>query len=135
MNAASDESKTVLLIDDDEASQYIYGAILEHAGYRVERARSGDVAARMLTELDPDLVVMDLGLPGVDGFDLTRSIRANPRTCNVPVLVVTVHIFPQDRRRATEVGSTDFMAKPLDPSALLARVESLIGRPGAGGPS
>ena len=127
MNTAPGGDKTVLIIEDDEASQYIYGAILEHAGYHVVRARSGDAAARMLADLTPDLVVMDLGLPGVDGFDLTSSIRADPRTRHVPVLVVTVHVFPQDRKRAAEVGSTDFMPKPLDPSSLLVRVESLIG--------
>lgn len=124
---AVNEAKTVLLIEDDDASQYIYGVILEYAGYRVERARTGGAAAQMLAQMKPDLVVMDLGLPGVDGFELTASIRADPRIRHVPILVVTVHVFPQDQARAADAGSTDFMPKPLDPSALLARVESLIG--------
>jgi CheY-like chemotaxis protein len=123
------DAKTVLVVEDDEASQYILGTILRHRGYNVVSATSAAAASRVLESSRPDLVIMDIGLPGVDGFALTESIRADPRTRDLPVLVVTVHVFPQDVRRAYEVGCSDFMAKPVDPLAVVDRVRSMIGPP------
>ncbi|HEX6309491.1 MAG TPA: response regulator [Longimicrobiales bacterium] len=127
MRAAGVDVKTVLLIEDDEASQYIYTTMLEHAGYRIVQARTGPAAADLLERMHPDLVIMDIGLPGVSGFELTRSIRDNPSTRDVPVLVITVHVFPDDVKRAHESGCTGFMAKPVDPSVVLEQVQALIG--------
>lgn len=123
------DAKTVLVVEDDEASQYILSTILRHKGYNVVSATTAAAASRVLEEKPPDLVVMDIGLPGVDGFALTESIRANPRTCDLPVLVVTVHVFPEDVKRAHDAGCTGFMAKPVDPLAVVERIRSIIGPP------
>lgn len=122
-------AKSVLIIEDDEASQFIFSTILDHSGYRTLSARSAEEAARLLAEDTADLVIMDIGLPHVDGFTLTERIRADPRTQDLPVLVVTVHVFPDDVRRAENAGCTDFMAKPADPMDVLERVIDMIGPP------
>ena len=119
----------MLVVEDDEASQYILATILRHVGYNAVTAISAAAATRILEENPPDLVIMDIGLPGIDGFALTEMIRADPRTHDLPVLVVTVHVFPQDVRRAQEAGCSGFMAKPVDPLAVVERVRSMIGEP------
>jgi CheY-like chemotaxis protein len=121
--------RSVLLVEDDEASQYILATLLRHVGYHTLVARTAAAAMKILERQPPDLVIMDIGLPGVDGFALTERIRSDPRTRDLPVLVVTVHVFPEDIQRAAQAGCTGFMAKPVDPLAVVARVKSLIGPP------
>src|SRR5688500_14610330 len=93
-------SDMVLLIAADDASQYVCGAVLTHHGFEVVSARSGHQALELLQGPLPDVVVLDIGLPGIDGFDLLGRIRENPRTTGLPVLVVTVHVFYADEARA-----------------------------------
>lgn len=126
---AETPAKSVLIVEDDEASQYIFSTILHHRGYRTLAAATAEDATRLLEESTADLVIMDIGLPHVDGFTLTERIRANPRTEDVPVLVITVHVFPDDVRRAEKAGCTDFMAKPADPMDVADRVLDMIGPP------
>lgn len=122
-------AKAVLIVEDDEASQYIFTTILAHKGYRTLSAASAAAASRLLEENRVELVIMDIGLPLVDGFTLTRRIRENPVTRDVPILVITVHVFPEDVRRAEEAGSTAFMPKPVDPLLVAERVQQMIGPP------
>lgn len=119
----------MLIVEDDEASQFIFSTILAHRGYRTLSAASAEDASRLLAEGGADLVIMDIGLPKVDGFTLTERIRADPSTHDIPVLVITVHVFPDDVRRAEEAGCTAFMPKPVDPMDVANRVMELIGPP------
>lgn len=119
----------VLLVEDDEASQYIFGTILTHRGYSVRYARSGPQGLRMLRETAPDVVVLDIGIPEMDGFEVLEHIRADPQTRDLPVVVVTVHVFEADQRRAVEAGCDVFLKKPLEPSALVNELERLLGPP------
>ena len=119
-------SGTVLLIEDDDASQYVYGAVLSHHGFEVVSARSGHQALDLLQGPLPDVVVLDIGLPGIDGFDLLGRIREDPRTTGLPVLVVTVHVFDADEARAREAGCDLFLKKPLQPALLAAEVKRIL---------
>ena len=121
----------VLLVEDDEASRYIFGTILTHHGYSVRYARSGPQGLQRLEEELPDAVVLDIGLPGIDGFELLERIRADARTRSLPVVVATVHVFEADQRRAAAAGCDVFLKKPLEPTNLLHELDRLLGRPPA----
>lgn len=122
---------TVLLVEDDEASQYVYGTLLTHRGFAVRYARSGPQGLQMLRETRPDAVVLDIGIPGMDGFEVLERIRRDPEMRDVPVVVVTVHVFEADQKRAAEAGCDVFLKKPLEPSALLRELERVLGLPPA----
>jgi len=119
--------RSVLVVEDDPAAMYIFGTILRHRGYEVAEARNGGQALLRLGERVPDLVVVDIGLPGMDGFDLTRRIRSAEATRDLPVVVCTVHVYERDEAAAREAGCTVFLRKPLEPSVLAATIEQLIG--------
>jgi two-component system, cell cycle response regulator DivK len=128
--------KTVLLVEDEESARYIFGTILEHAGYRTLKARDAAAGFRILDADQPDLIIMDLGLPGeVDGFRMTEMLREDPRTRDVPIVVVTVFAFEHDEQRARAAGCTSFLAKPVQPSEIVAEVRRLIGPAGAAVPA
>lgn len=121
-------TKTILIVEDDPAAQYIFDTALRHAGYRTVVAPDSDSVLNRLDELEADLIIMDLGLPGaVDGFDLTALLRQDPRTRDIPILVITVFAFEDDARRAREAGCTSFITKPVEPRAVLAEIERLLG--------
>lgn len=119
-------SATIVLIEDDEASQYFYGTVLRRHGYTVRSARLGSAGLKSVRDDPPDLVVLDLGLPELDGFEVLRQLKQDPVTRHVPVIVVTVHVFEHDRDRATAAGCDEFLAKPLPPSELVAAVERAL---------
>ena len=121
-------SATIVLIEDDEASQYFYGTILRRHGYTVRSARFGATGIRTVRDDPPDVVVLDLGLPELDGFEVLRQLKHDPATRHVPVIVVTVHVFEHDRDRAIAAGCDEFLPKPLPPSELLAAVQRTLDR-------
>jgi CheY-like chemotaxis protein len=118
--------RTVLLVEDDDSSQYIYTAILAHYGYTVISARTGVHGLELLRGTLPDVVVLEIGLPGIDGFEFLERMRADPRTAELPVLVVTVHVFDTDVERARTAGCDVFLKKPLKPALLAAEVERIL---------
>lgn len=125
-------SATIVLIEDDEASQYFYGTLLRRHGYTVRSARFGKAGLRSVRDDPPDVVVLDLGLPELDGFEVLRQLKHDPATRHIPVIVVTVHVFEHDRAQAMDAGCDEFLSKPLPPSELLAAVERTLERCGPG---
>ncbi|HET7232998.1 MAG TPA: response regulator [Longimicrobium sp.] len=125
---------SIVLIEDDEASQYVYGTLLRREGYNVRLARFGGAGLRAVREDPPDIVVLDLGLPEVDGIDVLRQLKSDPATRHVPVLVLTVHVFEHDREAAMAAGCDEFLCKPLSPSELLAIVRRTLDRCGPATP-
>lgn len=121
--------KRILIVEDDEASHYIFGALLQHHGYEVLQAWGADEALRSCRESPPDLVIMDVGLPEVDGFEITRQIKSDPATRHIPVVIVTVHIFEHDRAAAEEAGCDLFLEKPIEPRVLAVEVARVLGIP------
>jgi CheY-like chemotaxis protein len=124
-----DRAKTVLIVEDDPSATYIFDAMLTHAGYRSVVVSTGRDALGRLGEMMPDLLLIDIGLPGeLDGFDLTAAVRRD-YSPELPILVVTVHVFPEDVERAWAAGCTAFMSKPVAPTQVLDKVRALIGPP------
>ena len=114
----------VLVVDDLEANRKLMHAVLEPRGFLVRSASSGEAALAALEQDDVDVVLLDVLMPGLDGYATCARIRADPRTAMLPVVMVTAS-GTQQRLRALEVGADDFIAKPFDQAELVARVRSL----------
>ena len=117
--------KHVLVVDDEQAIVAIVRDYLADAGFRVSTARSGEEALNLLRSIVPDLVVLDLGLPGIDGLDVTRTVRASSA---VPIIVLTARGDEADRVVGLELGADDYVVKPFSPRELLARVRAVLRR-------
>ena len=115
----------VLVVDDEPAIVEIVRDYLVDAGFRVSSARSGEEALRLVRSVVPDLIVLDLGLPGVDGLAVARTIR---QTSTVPIIVLTAHGDEADRVVGLELGADDYVVKPFSPRELLARIRAVLRR-------
>jgi DNA-binding response OmpR family regulator len=115
----------LLLVEDDESIGSLVSAYLEQAGYRVSWVRSGEDALSTLEQLRPSLVILDIGLPGRDGFDVCRDMRARS---SVPIVMLTARDEEADRVAGLEVGADDYIAKPFSPRELAARVKAVLRR-------
>ncbi len=126
---------TVLLVEDDVDSRAIYGAVLRHSGFLVVEADDGEAAVKLVRLHRPDLVVMDAGLPGMDGWDATAALKGDPDTASVPILLLTVHSQRADVQRAEAAGCDAYAVKPMDPASLAETVGKMIAdtRGNAGG--
>ena len=118
------ETPTVLVVDDQPANIRLLEAILVPRGYEIRAASSGDEALKILAEQDLDLVLLDIVMPGMDGYEVCRRIRERPETAFLPVVMVTAS-GDEQKVKALESGADDFVAKPINKSELLARVASL----------
>lgn len=116
----------VLIVDDFDDNREMYAEYLAHSGLRVAQARDGHEAVRAATQLRPDLIIMDLSLPGLDGWDATRLLRADSRTAGIPIVALTGHALGAHAEHARAVGCNDVLTKPLLPEDLLLRITSLI---------
>ena len=115
----------LLLVEDDESIGSLVSAYLEQTGYRVSWVRSGEDALSTLEQLRPRLVILDIGLPGRDGFDVCRDMRARS---SVPIVMLTARDEEPDRVAGLEVGADDYIAKPFSPRELAARVKAVLRR-------
>jgi two-component system, cell cycle response regulator DivK len=118
--------KTVLLIEDDRDSRHVYGTVLRHAGYQVVEATDGGEGMLLAQRHRPDLIVMDLGLPRVDGWAATEAIKRDPATSHIPVIAITVHVQDFYRGRALAVGCDSFLDKPCSPTRLVGEVMRVL---------
>jgi adenylate cyclase len=120
----SDET-TILVVDDQAQNVRLLDAVLSPRGYRVVSAESGEEALDLLREEQPHLVLLDVVMPGMDGYEVCRRIRANSDTAFLPVVMITAS-DTQQKVRGIEAGADDFITKPFDQAELLARVKSLV---------
>ncbi len=118
----------ILLVEDNPLNAKLASIILTQDGHEIVIAGDSTEAERSLAERLPDLILMDLGLPGKDGYALTREIRKDPRTSNIPVLAVTSFAMKGDAQRAMEAGCSGYLTKPIDRSKMLREVRELLDR-------
>jgi two-component system cell cycle response regulator DivK len=118
--------KSVLIVEDDADSRYVYGLILEDNGFRVATARSGDEGLRLARELQPQAILMDVSIPGMDGWTVTKRLKSDPQTAGIPVIIITAHAFPEDLGRAERAGCEGFLTKPCEPRRVLEEVRRLV---------
>lgn len=116
----------VLLVEDDTETRLAYRTLLEHAGWNVHEASDGEQALRIVVGgVLPCVVVMDISIPGIDGWEMARRLKLDERTRGVPVLLVTGHALDEDRQRARDLGCAGYLVKPLSPSRFVEEVERL----------
>jgi CheY-like chemotaxis protein len=125
--------QTLLLVEDNEDNRIIYSTVLRHVGYDVVEAYDGVEAIALARSMHPDLILMDISIPEMDGWEATRILRQDPETRSIPIIALTAHALADDRERATAVGFTAYLAKPVEPRAVVAEVRRWIGG-GAGAP-
>jgi len=118
-------SRTILVVDDEPRIVELARDYLEHAGFRVITANDGRTALEMARRDRPDLVVLDLGLPGLDGLDVTRELR---RDGSIPIVMVTARDDELDKLLGLELGADDYLTKPFSPRELVARVKAVLRR-------
>lgn len=116
----------ILLVEDNPVNARLATVILRQAGHTVDPVSDAVGARRTLQVHRPDLILMDLGLPGVDGFSLTREIRRHPETAAIPVLAVTSFAMKGDELRAREAGCSGYLTKPINRLEMLAEVDRLL---------
>ena len=117
--------QTILVVDDEPQIVQLVRDYLEHGGFNVLAAADGPAALRTAATQHPDLVVLDLGLPGLDGLDVTRSLRRNGA---VPIIMLTARADESDKLVGLELGADDYLTKPFSPKELVARVRSVLRR-------
>jgi len=118
--------KTVLIADDKATSRELVRTVLEKSGYMVAEASDGIEALRNARELKPDLIILDLHMPGMDGFGVIQEIRRDRELAATPVLALTASAMQGDRERALSAGFTGYIAKPIQLHALRSEVERLL---------
>ena len=128
MRGTDGTGKRILVVDDDRNLRKIIQTNLELAGYAVTTAASGDEALTTLDSMQPDLVVLDVMMPLMDGYEVARRIRRHPANTHVPIIMLTAKAEVEDKLAGFEAGVDDYMTKPFGPQELLARVKAKIRR-------
>jgi two-component system phosphate regulon response regulator PhoB len=121
-------SATILVVEDEPHVQELLAVNLEHAGHRVLRAGSAEQAEQAIRDELPDVVVLDWMLPGESGIGLMRRLRAEERTRELPILMLTARAMEQDKLAGLEAGADDYLTKPFSPKELAARIKAVLRR-------
>jgi CheY-like chemotaxis protein len=116
----------ILVVEDNEANQLLASSVLEREGYQVELAASSREAVERLTINQPDLILMDVQLPGEDGLGLTRRLKADPKTAMIPIVALTAHAMVGDREVALAAGCAGYIAKPINTRTLGEQIRRYI---------
>ena len=116
----------VLVVEDNEMNRDMLTRRLERKGLAVECAVSGPEGIRMASQVLPDIVLMDVALGEMDGWEATRAIKANPQTTHIPVIALTAHALESDRKKSLEAGCSEFETKPVDIDRLITKIKFLI---------
>ena len=117
--------KVVLIVEDNTLNMKLARDILQAKGYAMLEAISGEDGVRMTTQKLPDLVLMDIQLPGINGIEAFKQLRSDPRTAAIPIAAFTASVTPTDRTRITDAGFDAFLSKPIDLKEFVATVKRL----------
>jgi two-component system cell cycle response regulator DivK len=118
----------ILVVEDDAANQELVTRFLKREGHTVFQATNGITGVRAAQECSPDLIVMDLGLPVMDGWEAARLIRLSPKTAHIPMIALTAHALASDVSKATEAGFDAYETKPVAYQRLMKKIGALVNR-------
>ena len=116
----------ILLIEDNEMNRDMLSRRLERRGYQVVIAADGEQGVQLAQTEAPDLILMDMSLPVLDGWEATRQLKAAPETQSIPIIALTAHAMSDDREKALAAGCNDYDTKPIDFPRLLAKIQTLL---------
>lgn len=119
-------SKRILIVDDDPEVVKLFSFVLKRAGYAVETAPGGEAALHQIRQSPPDLIVLDVMMPGLDGYEVTRQLRAQPDTAAVPIVMLTARALPSEQVTGILAGATSYLVKPVTPSVLVKTVQEIL---------
>ena len=117
---------TILVVEDNELNREVLTRRLIRKGFDILQAANGIEGIRLARELHPDLILMDMSLPGIDGWQATRILKADPATLHMPVIALTAHAMAGDLEKAMQAGCDDYDTKPVDLPRLLGKMERLL---------
>lgn len=118
--------KKILIVEDEESLLKLESILLTTKGFVVQGVANGDAALEAIAEAPPDLVLLDVMLPGLDGFEVCHQIKSNPQTRQIPVILLTAKKSPEDLARGKAVGADQYITKPFKSSMVVAAIESLL---------
>jgi two-component system cell cycle response regulator DivK len=119
-------SKRVLVIEDNERNLYLVTYLLEREGFRVCSARDGNTGIQRAVEERPDLVILDIQLPQMDGYEVAKALRAVSELSTTPIVAVTSYAMPGDREKAMAVGCNGYLEKPIEPLTFVTEVQRIL---------
>lgn len=120
----------ILLVEDNEMNRDMLSRRLERKGHQVVIATDGQQALNLAAAEKPDLILMDMSLPVVDGWEATRRLKSDGQTKQIPIIALTAHAMPEDERKAREAGCNDYDTKPIELPRLLEKIEAMLGSAG-----
>lgn len=120
-------NKRILLIEDNEQNRYLVTFLLQARGWEVVHAVDGPAGLALVGEVNPVLILLDIQLPGMDGYAVAEALRANPKLDAIPVVAVTSYAMSGDRERCLAAGCNGYLEKPIDPQTFATSVEQFIG--------
>lgn len=123
----NDQLKTVLLVEDNEDNLVVYRTILEHVGFRVIEARDGEEGVNRARQYLPNLILMDISIPKIDGWEATQRLKSADETKDIPIIALTAHALEEDRQKALQAGCDGYLAKPVEPRRVVQEVERFVG--------
>ena len=118
--------KKILVIEDNENNLYLVKFMLENAGYQVVEAIDGFEGVKLSVSEKPNLILMDIQLPGLDGYEATKQIKANGKTSNIPIIAVTSYAMVGDREKTLKAGCDGYIEKPIDPETFISEIEQYL---------
>ena len=116
----------ILLVEDNEMNRDMLSRRLQRRGYTVVNAEDGEKGLLLARSEAPDLILMDISLPAMDGWEVTRLLKANPSTCHIPIIALTAHAMVSDREKAIVAGCDEYDTKPVDFGRLSEKIENLL---------
>jgi len=119
----------ILLIEDNEQNRYLLTFLLEQSGYEVVPAMTGPLGLELAAKVSPDLILLDIQLPGMDGYAVARALKSDSRLKSIPIVAVTSYAMVGDREKALAAGAEGYIEKPINPETFVAEVERFISSP------
>lgn len=118
--------KRILIVEDNESNIYLISFILKNKGYLVIEARTGEIGVELAIKEKPDLILMDVQLPGIDGFEAVKRIRESEANDKVPIIALTSYAMTGDKQKALDAGCTGYIEKPIKPETFMDEIEKYL---------